>query len=71
MIKKYRFHIGLTLLVQSASFIILFFMLYKKKKSLANTFLDAFDADGLSLTVNGEILETGHGIYDFTIEFQH
>ena len=39
MIKKYRFHIGLTLLVQSASFIILFFMLYRKKKSLANTFL--------------------------------
>ena len=39
--------------------------------SLANTFLDAFDADGLSLSVNGEILETGHTIYDFTIEFQH
>lgn len=39
--------------------------------SLANTFLDAFDADGLSLTVDGEILETGHTIYDFTIEFQH
>lgn len=39
--------------------------------SLANTFMDAFDADGLSLTVNGEILETGHTIYDFTIEFQH
>ena len=39
MFKKYRFHVGLTLLVQSASFIILFFMLYRKKKSLANTFL--------------------------------
>ena len=39
MIKKYRFNIGLTLLVQSASFVILFFMLYRKKKSLANTFL--------------------------------
>lgn len=39
MLKKYRFHIGLTLLVQSASFVILFFMLYKKKKSLASTFL--------------------------------
>ncbi|MBQ3065036.1 MAG: hypothetical protein IJC98_02255 [Clostridia bacterium] len=37
--KKYRFHIGLTLLVQSASFVVLFFMLYKKKKSLAGTFL--------------------------------
>ena len=39
MFKKYRFHIGLTLLVQSASFVVLFFMLYSKKKSLANTFL--------------------------------
>ena len=39
MFKKYRFHVGLTLLVQSASFVILFFMLYRKKKSLANTFL--------------------------------
>ena len=39
MFKKYRFHVGLTLLVQSASFIILFFMLYRKKKILANTFL--------------------------------
>ena len=37
--KKYRFHIGLTLLVQSASFVVLFFMLYRKKKSLASTFL--------------------------------
>ena len=43
---------------------------YIMLSSLANTFLDAFDADGLSLTVNGEILETGHTIYDFTIEFQ-
>ncbi len=39
MFKKHRFNIGLTLLVQSASFVILFFMLYAKKKSLANTFL--------------------------------
>lgn len=37
--------------------------------SLVNTFLDAFDADGLSLTVEGKILETGHVIYDFTLEF--
>ena len=39
MFKKFRFNIGLTLLVQSASFVILFFMLYGKKRSLANTFL--------------------------------
>jgi len=37
--------------------------------SLANTFIDAFDADGLSLTVDGKTLETGHTIYDFTITF--
>ena len=48
MIKKYRFHIGLTLLVQSASFIILFFMLYKKKKSLANTFLALSAVGGIA-----------------------
>ena len=39
MFKKCKFNIGLTLLVQSASFVILFFMLYNKKRSLANTFL--------------------------------
>ena len=48
MFKKYRFHIGLTLLVQSASFIILFFMLYKKKKSLANTFLALSAVGGIT-----------------------
>ena len=48
MIKKYRFHIGLTLLVQSASFVILFFMLYRKKKSLANTFLALSAIGGLA-----------------------
>ncbi len=48
MFKKYRFHIGLTLLVQSASFIILFFMLYSKKRSLANTFLALSAIGGLA-----------------------
>ena len=48
MFKKYRFHIGLTLLVQSASFVILFFMLYRKKKSLANTFLALSAIGGLT-----------------------
>lgn len=48
MLKKYRFHIGLTLLVQSASFIVLFFLLYKKKKSLANTFLALSAVGGIT-----------------------
>jgi len=37
--------------------------------SLVNTFLSAFEADGLCFTLEGEILETGHSIYDFTINF--
>lgn len=48
MFKKYRFHIGLTLLVQSASFIILFFMLYRKKKNLATTFLALSAVGGIA-----------------------
>ena len=47
MFKKYRFYIGLTLLVQSASFVVLFFLLYSKKKSLANTFLALSAIGGL------------------------
>lgn len=39
MFKKCKFNVGLTLLVQSVSFVILFFMLYSKKRNLANTFL--------------------------------
>jgi len=37
--------------------------------SLVNTVLDAFDADALALTVDGQILETGHSIYDWEQEF--
>lgn len=32
--------------------------------SLVDTFLDAFDAEGIDLTVDGGTLETGHSIYD-------
>lgn len=39
MFKKFRPFIAITLLVQSISMIVLFFMLYNKKRSLANTFL--------------------------------
>jgi len=37
--------------------------------SLTNTVLDAYDADSLVLTVDGEVLETGHSIYDFELSF--
>lgn len=36
--------------------------------SLVNTFLDAYDASGLILQVEGNTLETGHSIYDWTLE---
>lgn len=32
--------------------------------SLVNTFLDAFAADGIIVTIDGQPLETGHNIYD-------
>ena len=35
--------------------------------STVNSFLDAFNAKSLIFTVNGEILETGHVIYDFPL----
>ena len=37
--------------------------------SLVNTFLDAFEADGLYIKVDGEDLATGHNIYDFLLTF--
>ena len=37
--------------------------------SVVNTFLSAFDAESIFITVNGEILETGHVIYDFPITY--
>lgn len=36
--------------------------------ALVNTFLDAYDASGLMLQVDGKTLETGHSIYDWTLE---
>ena len=35
--------------------------------SLVNSFLSVYGSDGLSLTVNGETLETGHSVYDRTM----
>lgn len=37
--------------------------------SLVNTFMDAFDADGVFLTIDGKTLETGHNIYDQALGF--
>lgn len=37
--------------------------------SVVNTFLSAFQAESVYFTVEGEILESGHVIYDFPITF--
>ena len=37
--------------------------------SLVNTFLSAYGAEAVELTINGEILESGHVIYDFPMGF--
>ena len=37
--------------------------------SMVNTFLSAYNAYSLVFTVDGEILESGHVIYDFPLEF--
>ena len=36
--------------------------------ALTNTFLDAYGADRLRLTVEGNVLETGHSVYDYDME---
>lgn len=37
--------------------------------SVVNTFLTAYDADAITLTVDGEVLETGHSVYDQPLTF--
>ena len=37
--------------------------------SVVNTFLDAFRAESVAFTVDGQILESGHTIYDFALTF--
>lgn len=37
--------------------------------SVVNTFLSVYDAKTVYITVNGEIMESGHVIYDFPMEF--
>ena len=47
-IKKTKFYLGLALLAQSAMFVAFFFALWRKKRSLASTFLAIGAAGGLS-----------------------
>ena len=42
---------------------------YMVMGSVVNTFLSAYQAESVFITVNGEILETGHVIYDFPITY--
>lgn len=37
--------------------------------SVVNTFLNAYQAESVLFTVNGEVVESGHVAYDFPIEF--
>jgi hypothetical protein len=37
--------------------------------SVVNTFLDAYDAQSVMITADGEIMESGHVICDFPMEF--
>lgn len=36
---------------------------------VVNTFLSAYEAETVYITVNGEIMESGHTIYDFPMKF--
>ena len=37
--------------------------------SVVNTFLDAFQAEAVYFTVDGQMLESGHVVYDFAMNF--
>ena len=37
--------------------------------SIVNTFLDAFQAESVYFTVDGQVLESGHTIYDFAMTY--
>ena len=39
--------------------------------SVVNTFLTAFDAETISITVDGNVLETGHSVYDLPLSFYY
>lgn len=48
MIKKTKFYIGIALLVQAVSFLILFIMMFNKKRSFGNTLLIISAAGGIA-----------------------
>ncbi|MBQ7499647.1 MAG: hypothetical protein IJT91_02005 [Clostridia bacterium] len=52
MIKKTKLYIGISLIVQSFTFFVMFFMLWRQKKSIANTFFGA----GLIGSITGAVL---------------
>ena len=37
--------------------------------SVANTFLDAYDAEEFYISIQNDVLETGHNVYDFPLTF--
>lgn len=37
--------------------------------SVVNTFLTAYDAQSMTITVDGQVLESGHAVYDGPLEF--
>lgn len=37
--------------------------------SVMNTFLTAYNAQSMVITVNGEVLETGHAVYDTALTY--
>ena len=37
--------------------------------SVVNTYLDAYDAQSVMITADGEVMESGHVVYDFPLEF--
>lgn len=37
--------------------------------SVVNTYLSAFNTDSIYFTVNGEVLESGHTVYDFEMSY--
>ena len=38
-------------------------------QSVVNTFLEAYGAESVVLTINGAALESGHAVYDFPLTF--
>lgn len=59
MIKKTKFYTGIALLVQAVSFLVLFIMMFNKKRSLGNALLIISAAGGIAgaILIYKQILE--------------